>query len=167
MKLKLSEIESRYNILRSIVFKSDEGVLSTPVKMKIIKLRVELEKIVIAMYNDREAAKNMLIAETNPDEIMTKLSGFNEHQFQEPAYLELVKQRDAILNKINSEMTQFIADQYGDEKEISDAHFSLEEYESILDVNSGISAVVQTDKGTNQLSAPDLLQGFYQLFVEE
>jgi hypothetical protein len=167
MKLKLSEIESRYNIIRAIVFKSDEGVLATTIKMKIIKLRVELEKIVAAMYNDRESAKNVLIAESNPDEVMAKLSGFNENQFQEPAYIELLNERDAILNKINSEMIQFSKKLYNDEVEVSEANFSLEEYENILEVNSGISVTIQNGANENKLSAPDLLQAFYQLFVRE
>ena len=147
--MTLNEALVRQNFLSKIVLRNNENELSKELKIKIIQMRVELNKL----RNQFDADSQEVIKELKPE-------GFDALYVKEDKTEEEVAELNKLTNKLTDEHNTFVL-QKGKEEVSFDKKFTLEEYGELMDVNYG-----EVEINGNRLPAEDFLEIIYSLFVD-
>ena len=141
----------KQNFISKILLKNDDAALSKDLKVKVMNMRIKLGKIRKDFDNDVQEAIKDLTPEGFP-ELAQKAERTEE---EEAKFQEMNK-------KINEDYQAFIIER-GKDKVTVEAHITEDEYAQILEVNADNDVDINGQK----LSAPDFLEVFYSLFVDE
>jgi hypothetical protein len=148
-----NELMIRQNFLNKVLLKDGDNELSKDLKVKIMRLRIKLSKVRKEFDEDvQEAAK-----------------GFMPEGFQQLAQKQdKTEEEQKLFNeqsaKLNDEYNAYVLKRSQETVDsIIDTKFTDAEYNEILEVNAGNDVEINGQK----LSAPDFLEVFYSLFVEE
>ena len=147
--MTLNEALVRQNFLSKIVLRNNENELSKELKIKIIQMRAELNKL----RNQFEADSQEVIKELKPE-------GFDALYVKEDKTEEEIAELNKLTNKLTDEHNTFVL-QKGKEEVSFDKKFTLEEYGELMDVNYG-----EVEINGNKLPAEDFLEIIYSLFVD-
>lgn len=148
--MTLNEVLIRQNFVTKILLKDGKNELTKNLKVKVMNMRIALNKVRTQFDADVQEA----IKELKPD-------GFDElSQKQDRSEEEenLLKEQT---DKINDEYNAFVIEK-GKEEVVFDKTFTEEEFEQIVEVN----ADNDVDINGNKLQAADFLEVIYSLFVE-
>jgi len=148
-----NELMIRQNFLNKVLLKDGDNELSKDLKVKIMRLRIKLSKVRKEFDEDvQEAAK-----------------GFMPEGFQQLAQKQdKTEEEQKLFNeqsaKLNDEYNAYVLKRSQETVDgFIDTKFTDAEYNEILEVNAGNDVEINGQK----LSAPDFLEVFYSLFVEE
>ncbi len=147
--MTLNEALVRQNFLSKIVLRNNENELSKELKIKIIQMRAELNKL----RNQFEADSQEVIRELKPE-------GFDALYVKEDKTEEEIAELNKLTNKLTDEHNTFVL-QKGKEEVSFDKKFTLEEYGELMDVNYN-----EVEINGNRLPAEDFLEIIYSLFVD-
>lgn len=147
--MTLNEALVRQNFLSKIVLRNNENELSKELKIKIIQMRTELNKL----RNQFEADSQEVIRELKPE-------GFDALYVKENKTEEEIVKLNNLTNKLTDEHNTFVL-QKGKEEVSFDKKFTLEEYSELMDVNYN-----EVEINGNRLPAEDFLEIIYSLFVD-
>lgn len=147
--MTLNEALVRQNFLSKIVLRNNENELSKELKIKIIQMRAELNKL----RNQFEEESQEVIRELKPE-------GFDALYVKENKTEEEIAELNNLTNKLTDEHNTFIL-QKGKEEVSFDKKFTLEEYSELMDVNYN-----EVEINGNRLPAEDFLEIIYSLFVD-
>ena len=152
MIMNLNELLTKQNVITKLMLKDDDKELSKGLKVKIMRIRLAYNKVKKAFDDDVKE----FVDQVTTDEYK-KLAGMQErNEEQTNRYNELSE-------NINSEYVEFITQKGLEEvKETIDDAFTEEEFEEILDVNSGNNVNING----NDIKAADLIEAFYEIFVK-
>lgn len=141
----------RYNFVSKIQFKDGDNALSKDLKIKIMQMRIEFNKI-NKVFNDDVKEFTDGITEDR----------FRELQQKEEKTEEETKELNELVSKYNQEINEYIIKRSRDEVEVTDYEFNVDEFAEIMETNSGKSITIN---GT-EITAPDFLEALYELFVK-
>lgn len=147
--MTLNEALVRQNFLSKIVLRNNENELSKELKIKIIQMRAELNKL----RNQFETDSQEVIRELKPE-------GFDALYVKEDKTEEEIAELNKLTNKLTDEHNTFVL-QKGKEEVSFDKKFTLEEYGELMDVNYN-----EVEINGNRLHAEDFLEIIYSLFVD-
>lgn len=147
--MTLNEALVRQNFLSKIVLRNNENELSKELKIKIIQMRAELNKL----RNQFETDSQEVIRELKPE-------GFDALYVKEDKTEEEIAELNKLINKLTDEHNTFVL-QKGKEEVSFDKKFTLEEYGELMDVNYS-----EVEINGNRLPAEDFLEIIYSLFVD-
>ena len=147
--MTLNEALVRQNFLSKIVLRNNENELSKELKIKIIQMRAELNKL----RNQFEEDSQEVIRELKPE-------GFDALYVKKDKTEEEIAKLNNLTNKLTDEHNTFVL-QKGKEEVSFDKKFTLEEYSELMDVNYG-----EVEINGNRLPAEDFLEIIYSLFVD-
>lgn len=152
MIMNLNELLTKQNVITKLMLKDDDKELSKGLKVKIMRIRLAYNKVKKAFDDDVKEFVDQIATDE-----YKKLAGMQErNEEQTNRYNELSE-------KINSEYVEFITQKGFEEvKETIDDAFTEEEFEEILDVNSGNNVSING----NDIKAADLIEAFYEIFVK-
>lgn len=147
--MTLNEALVRQNFLSKIVLRNNENELSKELKIKIIQMRAELNKL----RNQFEEESQEVIRELKPE-------GFDALYVKENKTEEEIAELNNLTNKLTDEHNTFVM-QKGKEEVSFDKKFTIEEYGELMDVNYN-----EVEINGNRLPAEDFLEIIYSLFVD-
>lgn len=147
--MTLNEALVRQNFLNKIVLRNNENELPKDLKVKVMQMRIELNKL----RNQFEADSQEMIKGLKPE-------GFDELYVKENKTEEEIKQLEDWSQKLTDEHNAFVIEK-GKEEVSFDKKFTLEEYNELIDINSN-----EVEINGNKLSAEDFLEIIYSLFVD-
>lgn len=147
--MTLNEALVRQNFLQKIVLRNNENELPKDLKVKVMQMRIELNKL----RNQFEEDSQEMIKGLKPE-------GFDELYVKENKTEEEVKQLEDWSQKLTDEHNAFVIEK-GKEEVSFDKKFTLEEYNELIDINSN-----EVEINGNKLSAEDFLEIIYSLFVD-
>lgn len=147
----LNELLTKQNVITKIELKDGDKELSKELKVKIMRIRLAYNKIKKAFDEDVKE----FVEQIATDEYKQLSQIAERSEEQENRYNELTVQ-------INNDYIEFV-NQKGNEEvsEPVDDKITEEEYNEILDINSGNDVEING----NKVKAADLLEVFYELFV--
>lgn len=148
-----NEVLAMQNYLTKIVLKNGDSELSKDLKVKVMKMRIEMSKIRKAFDEDIKQFMNELISDRFK-ELRNKL----EDQRTE----EEKKEFEQLIAKANSDYEVYIRQRSQDKVTLNTYTFTEDEFNEILEVNSDIEAEINGVK----MSAADILEVIYVLFVK-
>lgn len=148
--MTLNEALIRQNFISKVSLKQGECELSKDLKVKVMRMRIDLTKIRSAFDQDSQEAVKQLKPE-NFDALAQK---------EDRTITEEVDLKN-MTDKLNEEYTAFITEK-GKEDVTFDKTFTEDEYEQIIEVNAGKDVEING----NKLSAEDFLEIIAGLFVE-
>lgn len=148
--MTLNELMIRQNFIGKILLKEGNDELSKDLKVKIMKIRIELSKIRKQLDEDiQEAIKGL-----TPD-------GFQELSSKQDKTEEEQQKLKDLTDKINDEYSAFVASKGNEEVTITLPSFTEDEYAEILEVNAGNDVTINNQK----IDAADFLEIIHNLFV--
>lgn len=147
--MTLNEALVRQNFLSKIVLRNNENELSKELKIKIIQMRTELNKL----RNQFETDSQEVIKELKPE-------GFDALYLKQDKTEGEIAELNKLTNKLTDEHNTFVL-QKGKEEVSFDKKFTLEEYGELMDVNYN-----EVEINGNRLPAEDFLEIIYSLFVD-
>lgn len=153
MIMTTNEILAMQNYLTKIVLKNGDSELSKDLKVKVMKMRIEMSKIRKAFDEDLKQFMDELISDRfkelrdKPEDERTK---------------EEKKEFEQLIAKANSDYEVYIRQRSQDEVTLNTCTFTEDEFNEILEVNSDIEAEINGIK----MSAADILEAVYVLFVK-
>ena len=149
-----NEVLTKQNFLTKLVLKDNENELSKNLKVKIMKMRIEYAKVRKAFDEDlQEFVKDLA------PERFRELQQIPENERTEEQNQELTE----LTNKINEDYNAYIIQRGQDEVNVNTVSFTEEEFEEILEVNSGNDVEINGTK----VPAADFMEIIYTLFVAE
>lgn len=148
-----NEILAMQNYLTKIVLKNGDSELSKDLKVKVMKMRIEMSKIRKAFDEDLKQFMDELISDR-----FKELRDKPEDERTE----EEKKEFEQLIAKANSDYEVYIRQRSQDEVTLNTCTFTEEEFNEILEVNSDIEAEINGVK----MSAADILEAVYVLFVK-
>ena len=149
-----NEVLTKQNFLTKLVLKDNENELSKNLKVKIMKMRIEYAKVRKAFDEDlQEFVKDLA------PERFRELQQIPENERTEEQNKELTE----LTNKINEDYNAYIIQRGQDEVNVNTVSFTEEEFEEILEVNSGNDVEINGTK----VPAADFMEIIYTLFVAE
>ena len=148
-----NEILAMQNYLTKIVLKNGDSELSKDLKVKVMKMRIEMSKIRKSFDEDLKQFMNELISDR-----FKELRDKPEDERTE----EEKKEFEQLIAKTNSDYEVYIRQRSQDEVTLNTCTFTEEEFNEILEVNSDIEAEINGMK----MSAADILEAVYVLFVK-
>lgn len=148
--MTLNELMIKQNFISKVLLKDGNAELGKDLKVKIMKIRIELSKIRKQLDEDIQEA----------------IKGFTPDGFQElsnkPAKTEQEQQElKELTNKINDEYNAFVTMKGNEEVSVSLPDITEQEYSEILEVNAGNDVTVNNQK----IDAADFLEIIHNLFV--
>jgi hypothetical protein len=152
--MTLNELLTKGNLVTSLVLKDGEKELNKALKVKIMRMRIALNKV-RADYDKDVQEFISGVKPSNYDELYNKTDRSNEENEL------LVKMQD----KLNEDFYEY-ANQRGTEEVTSysgDDSFTEDEYADILDLNSEKDVTING----NTIKATDFMEAFYTLFVND
>ena len=153
MIMTTNEILAMQNYLTKIVLKNGDSELSKDLKVKVMKMRIEMSKIRKAFDEDLKQFMDELISDR-----FKELRDKPEDERTE----EEKKEFEQLIAKANSDYEVYIRQRSQDEVTLNTCTFTEKEFNEILEVNSGIEAEINGIK----MSAADILEAVYVLFVK-
>ena len=153
MIMTTNEILAMQNYLTKIVLKNGDSELSKDLKVKVMKMRIEMSKIRKAFDEDLKQFMDELISDR-----FKELRDKPEDERTE----EEKKEFEQLISKANSDYEVYIRQRSQDEVTLNTCTFTEEEFNEILEVNSDIEAEINGIK----MSAADILEAVYVLFVK-
>ena len=148
--MTLNELMIRQNFIGKVLLKEGNDELSKDLKVKIMKIRIELSKIRKQLDEDiQEAIKGL-----TPD-------GFQELSSKQDKTEEEQQKLKDLTDKINDEYSAFVASKGNEEVTITLPSFTEDEYAEILEVNAGNDVTINNQK----IDAADFLEIIHNLFV--
>ena len=149
-----NEVLTKQNFLTKLVLKDNENELSKNLKVKIMKMRIEYAKVRKAFDEDlQEFVKDLA------PERFRELQQIPENERTDEQNQELTE----LTNKINEDYNAYIIQRGQDEVNVNTISFTEEEFEEILEVNSGNDVEINGTK----VPAADFMEIIYTLFVAE
>ena len=149
-----NEVLTKQNFLSKLVLKDNENELSKNLKVKIMKMRIEYAKVRKAFDEDlQEFVKDLA------PERFRELQQIPENERTDEQNQELTE----LTNKINEDYNAYIIQRGQDEVNVNTTSFTEEEFEEILEVNSGNDVEINGTK----VPAADFMEIIYTLFVAE
>ena len=147
--MTLNEALIRQTFLSKLVLKNNGNELPKDLKVKVMSMRIELNKLRNQFETDsQEAIKGL------------KPEGFDELYLKQDKTEEEIAQLDDWTKKLTDEHNTFIIEK-GKEPVTFDKKFTLEEYNDLIDVNSDDVEV----NGT-LITGEEFLEIIYSLFVD-
>lgn len=153
MIMTTNEILAMQNYLTKIVLKNGDSELSKDLKVKVMKMRIEMSKIRKAFDEDLKQFMDELISDR-----FKELRDKPENERTE----EEKKEFEQLIAKANSDYEVYIRQRSQDEVTLNTCTFTEDEFNEILEVNSDIEAEINGIK----MSAADILEALYVLFVK-
>ena len=153
MIMTTNEILAMQNYLTKIVLKNGDSELSKDLKVKVMKMRIEMSKIRKAFDEDLKQFMDELISDR-----FKELRDKPEDERTE----EEKKEFEQLIAKANSDYEVYIRQRSQDEVTLNTCTFTEDEFNEILEVNSDIEAEINGVK----MSAADILEAVYVLFVK-
>lgn len=153
MIMTTNEILAMQNYLTKIVLKNGDSELSKDLKVKVMKMRIEMSKIRKAFDEDLKQFMDELISDR-----FKELRDKPEDERTE----EEKKEFEQLIAKANSDYEVYIRQRSQDEVTLNTCTFTEDEFNEILEVNSDIEAEINGVK----VSAADILEAVYVLFVK-
>ena len=149
-----NEVLTKQNFLSKLVLKDNENELSKNLKVKIMKMRIEYAKVRKAFDEDlQEFVKDLA------PERFRELQQIPENERTDEQNQELTE----LTNKINEDYNAYIIQRGQDEVNVNTTSFTEEEFQEILEVNSGNDVEINGTK----VPAADFMEIIYTLFVAE
>lgn len=149
-----NEVLTKQNFLSKLVLKDNENELSKNLKVKIMKMRIEYAKVRKAFDEDlQEFVKDLA------PERFRELQQIPENERTDEQNQEMTE----LTNKINEDYNAYIIQRGQDEVNVNTISFTEEEFEEILEVNSGNDIEINGTK----VPAADFMEIIYTLFVAE
>lgn len=149
-----NEVLTKQNFLSKLVLKDNENELSKNLKVKIMKMRIEYAKVRKAFDEDlQEFVKDLA------PERFRELQQIPENERTDEQNQEMTE----LTNKINEDYNAYIIQRGQDEVNVNTISFTEEEFEEILEVNSGNDVEINGTK----VPAADFMEIIYTLFVAE
>lgn len=150
--MTLNDLLTKQNVITKIELKDGEKELPKELKVKIMRVRIAYNKVKKAFDEDVKE----FVEQIATDEYKNLASNGNRTEEEEQRYNELSV-------KINSDYMEFVNQKGLEEvKENIDDTLTEEEYEDILEVNSGNDVTING----NTIKAADLMEAVYELFVK-
>lgn len=147
--MTLNEALIRQTFLSKLVLKNNGNELPKDLKVKVMSMRIELNKLRNQFETDsQEAIKGL------------KPEGFDDLYLKQDKTEEEIAQLNDWTKKLTDEHNTFIIEK-GKELVTFDKKFTLEEYNDLIDVNSDDVEV----NGTS-ITGEEFLEIIYSLFVE-
>lgn len=147
--MTLNEALIRQTFLSKLVLKNNGNELPKDLKVKVMGMRIELNKLRNQFETDsQEAIKGL------------KPEGFDDLYLKQDKTEEEIAQLDDWSKKLTDEHNTFIIEK-GKELVTFDKKFTLEEYNDLIDVNSDDVEV----NGTS-ITGEEFLEIIYSLFVD-
>ena len=148
--MTLNELMIKQNFISKVLLKDGNDELGKDLKVKIMKIRIELSKIRKQLDEDIQEA----------------IKGFTPDGFQElsnkPDKTEQEQQElKELTNKTNDEYNAFVTMKGNEEVSVSLPDITEQEYSEILEVNAGNDVTVNNQK----IDAADFLEIIHNLFV--
>ena len=153
MIMTTNEILAMQNYLTKIVLKNGDSELSKDLKVKVMKMRIEMSKIRKAFDEDLKQFMDELISDR-----FKELRDKPEDERTE----DEKKEFEQLIAKANSDYEVYIRQRSQDEVTLNTCTFTEDEFNEILEVNSDIEAEINGVK----MSAADILEAVYVLFVK-
>lgn len=147
--MTLNEALIRQTFLSKLVLKNNGNELPKDLKVKVMSMRIELNKL----RNQFEIDSQEVIKGLKPE-------GFDELYLKQDKTEEEIAQLDDWTKKLTDEHNTFIIEK-GKELVTFDKKFTLEEYNDLIDINSDDVEV----NGTS-ITGEEFLEIIYSLFVE-
>ena len=148
----LNEVLTRQNVFTKIMLKDGDKELSKELKVKIMRIRMAYVKVKKAF----DAEVQEFTEELVPQELKD-LNAKQDRTEEENARMQ------ELTNKVNLEYQEFLIQKGKEEVDIIDDTLTMDEYSDILDINAGNDVEING----NKISAVDLLEIIYDLFVKE
>lgn len=152
MLMILNDALLKHAVFTQITLKDNDKELSKELKVKIMRIRMMYNKIKNKFESDIKEFMSELITDDLRD-LATKQDRTPE---EEKLFLE-------VSEKLDKEHNEFIKQKILEEVSVQDDSLSQNEYEEIVDINSGNKVVING----NSISAEDFLELVYDLFVKE
>ena len=148
--MTLNELMIKQNFISKVLLKDGNAELGKDLKVKIMKIRIELSKIRKQLDEDiQEAIKGF-----TPD-------GFQELSNKQDKTEQEQQELKELTNKINEEYNAFVTMKGNEEVSVSLPDITEQEYSEILEVNAGNDVTVNNQK----IDAADFLEIIHNLFV--
>lgn len=148
--MTLNELMIKQNFISKVLLKDGNSELGKDLKVKIMKIRIELSKIRKQLDEDiQEAIKGF-----TPD-------GFQELSNKQDKTEQEQQELKELTNKINEEYNAFVTMKGNEEVSVSLPDITEQEYSEILEVNAGNDVTVNNQK----IDAADFLEIIHNLFV--
>lgn len=141
----------KQNFISKVLLKNGDASLTKDLKVKVMNMRIKLGKVRKDFDNDVQEA----IKDLTPEGFQDLAQKTDRTKEEETKFQEMNK-------KLNEDYQAFIIERGKDEVTV-DAHLTEDEYAQILEVNADNDVDINGQK----LSAPDFLEVFYSLFVDE
>ena len=153
--MTLNEILTRQNVLNAILLKDGKNELGKELKVKIVRLRMAFNKYKKSLDEEVQEFTNELV----PEELKT----LQEKPESERTEEENTRLKE-LVNKVNSEYNEFMT-QKGNEEVKFDTNYSFtdDDVDSIVAVNAGNEVEING----NKVKSEDLVEAFYELFVNK
>ena len=153
--MTLNEILTRQNVLNAILLKDGKNELGKELKVKIVRLRMAFNKYKKSLDEEVQEFTNELV----PEELKT----LQEKPESERTEEENTRLKE-LVNKVNSEYNEFMI-QKGNEEVKFDTNYSFtdDDFDSIVAVNAGNEVEING----NKVKSEDLVEAFYELFVNK
>lgn len=150
--MNLNEVLTKQNLITKLVLKEGDKELPKELKVKLMRIRMAYNKIKQSFDEEVKEFSKELVSE----EYETLANKADKTAEEEAKYKELT-------DKINLEYQEFLIQKGNEEVSCIEDTLTMEEYSDILDVNSGNDVEING----NKVSAADLLEIIYSLFVKE
>jgi len=150
--MNLNEVLTKQNLITKLVLKEGDKELPKELKVKLMRIRMAYNKIKQSFDEEVKEFSKELVSE----EYETLANKTDKTAEEEAKYKELT-------DKINLEYQEFLIQKGNEEVSCIEDTLTIEEYSDILDVNSGNDVEING----NKVSAADLLEVIYSLFVKE
>lgn len=147
--MTLNELMIKHNFIVKVLLKDENKEVSKPLKIKIMGMRIEMSKIRKQFEEDLQE----FIKELTTKEYLELSKKENKTE-------EEVEQLKKATETINEEYNLYVS-QKGQEEVLKDFSLTQDEFNEILEVNSGNNVEINGQK----LLAADFLEVFYNLFV--
>lgn len=141
----------KQNFISKVLLKNGDASLTKDLKVKVMNMRIKLGKIRKDFDNDVQEA----IKDLTPEGFQDLAQKTDRTEEEEAKFQEMNK-------KLNEDYQAFIIERGKDEVTV-DTHLTEDEYAQILEVNADNDVDINGQK----LSAPDFLEVFYSLFVDQ
>lgn len=147
----LNEVLTRQNFITKIPFKNGDVVLSKDLKIKIMSMRIEYNKL-----------RNNL--ETDIKEFVTGITPerYNELVQKRERSKDEEKEIKELVDKINSETNEYASKRGIEQVDVKDYSLSDDDFNEIVSIMSDDDIEINN----NHIPIPDFLEIFYTLFVK-
>jgi len=151
MKMSINDALIRYNLLNFVKYTDEDYSLSRELKVKLIRLKLDLEKT----YNDFNSFQQKALEEVKTkryDELVNKENRTEEEN------VELQK----IVAEINEDLNKIVLKKAEEEVSVNFSYLTNDEYNEFLTVNINNEVTINGVK----LSPEEYVSLFYRKFVK-